>query len=110
MHRKTLQRHRLREADGDDGILAALGEPAKRLLELGLVTGLEFSEGDAGILLELLRTRAHAFVEGFIELSARAVDDGGLDGGSILLTLILFILARVFRHGAAMREDLEGTV
>ena len=30
-------------------------------------------------------------------------------GGS-LLTLILFILARVFKHGAAMREDLEGTV
>ena len=28
----------------------------------------------------------------------------------ILLALILFILARVFRHGAAMREDLEGTV
>lgn len=28
----------------------------------------------------------------------------------ILLTLILFILARVFRLGAAMREDLEGTV
>ncbi|MEO6152024.1 MAG: DUF2975 domain-containing protein [Croceibacterium sp.] len=24
--------------------------------------------------------------------------------------LVLFILARVFRHGAAMREDLEGTV
>lgn len=28
----------------------------------------------------------------------------------ILLALILFILARIFRHGAAMREDLEGTV
>jgi hypothetical protein len=28
----------------------------------------------------------------------------------LLLALILFILARVFRHGAAMREDLEGTV
>ncbi|QDH33649.1 DUF2975 domain-containing protein [Porphyrobacter sp. YT40] len=28
----------------------------------------------------------------------------------ILLVLVLFILARVFRHGAAMREDLEGTV
>ena len=27
-----------------------------------------------------------------------------------LLVVILFILARVFRHGAAMREDLEGTV
>ena len=24
--------------------------------------------------------------------------------------LVLFILARVFRHGAAMRDDLEGTV
>ena len=29
---------------------------------------------------------------------------------SLLLILTLFILARVFRHGAAMRDDLEGTV
>lgn len=36
--------------------------------------------------------------------------DDRLDLGGILLTIILFILARVFRHGAAMREDLEGTV
>ncbi len=36
--------------------------------------------------------------------------DGGLDLTGILLVIILFILARVFRHGAAMREDLEGTV
>lgn len=36
--------------------------------------------------------------------------DGGLDFGSILLTLILFILARVFREGTRMREELEGTV
>lgn len=35
---------------------------------------------------------------------------GGFDVNSILLVIILFILARVFRHGAAMREDLEGTV
>jgi hypothetical protein len=34
----------------------------------------------------------------------------GFDLGSILLIITLFILARVFRHGAAMREDLEGTV
>ena len=33
---------------------------------------------------------------------------GALPG--ILMVIILFILARVFRHGAAMREDLEGTV
>lgn len=32
------------------------------------------------------------------------------DLGTILLILVLFILARVFRHGAAMRADLEGTV
>lgn len=39
------------------------------------------------------------------------VDVGaGVDVGGVLLTLILFILARVFRHGAAMREELEGTV
>ena len=36
--------------------------------------------------------------------------DIGLDGGGVLLILVLFILARVFRQGAAMREDLEGTV
>jgi sterol desaturase/sphingolipid hydroxylase (fatty acid hydroxylase superfamily) len=36
--------------------------------------------------------------------------DGAFDGGSILLTLILFILARVFREGTRMREELEGTV
>ncbi|WP_427963746.1 DUF2975 domain-containing protein [Altererythrobacter sp.] len=36
--------------------------------------------------------------------------DSGFDLATILLAVILFILARVFRHGAAMREDLEGTV
>lgn len=30
--------------------------------------------------------------------------------GGILLALVLFILARVFREGARMRADLEGTV
>lgn len=30
--------------------------------------------------------------------------------GAILLSVVLFILARVFKQGAAMREDLEGTV
>lgn len=28
----------------------------------------------------------------------------------LLLAIVLFILARVFKHGAEMREDLEGTV
>ena len=33
-----------------------------------------------------------------------------LGASGILLILVLFILARVFRKGAKMREDLEGTV
>jgi hypothetical protein len=47
---------------------------------------------------------------------ASRVEQGSLDinfdggGSGIVLALVLFILARVFRHGAAMREDLEGTV
>lgn len=36
--------------------------------------------------------------------------DTGFDFGGILLIITLFILSRVFRQGAAMREDLEGTV
>ncbi len=36
--------------------------------------------------------------------------NAGFDLTSILMVIILFILARVFKHGAEMREDLEGTV
>lgn len=36
--------------------------------------------------------------------------DFDLGAGGLLLILTLFILARVFKHGAAMRDDLEGTV
>lgn len=34
----------------------------------------------------------------------------GVSGEGVLLVLILFILARVFRKGTEMREELEGTV
>ncbi|MFN2099577.1 DUF2975 domain-containing protein [Altererythrobacter sp. MF3-039] len=36
--------------------------------------------------------------------------DAQLDLSGIILVIMLFILARVFRHGTVMREDLEGTV
>ena len=36
--------------------------------------------------------------------------DGGLDLTGIFMVVILFILARVFRKGTEMRDDLEGTV
>ena len=47
----------------------------------------------------------------YAEKAGEKLDFGfGLDLGGILLALILFILARVFRQGTAMREELEGTV
>jgi hypothetical protein len=36
--------------------------------------------------------------------------EAGFDLTGILMVLVLFTLARVFRQGAAMRDDLEGTV
>jgi hypothetical protein len=33
-----------------------------------------------------------------------------LSGPDLVMILVLFVLARVFREGAAMRDDLEGTV
>ncbi len=42
--------------------------------------------------------------------SVRLDDDVSFDGWGIVLVIILFVLARVFRQGAAMREELEGTV
>lgn len=36
--------------------------------------------------------------------------DASVSGNGLLLALVLFILARVFRTGAQMREELEGTV
>lgn len=36
--------------------------------------------------------------------------DYSVSGSGLVLVVILFILARVFRQGAEMREDLEGTV
>lgn len=50
-----------------------------------------------------------AYLANLVPYENLAVDyDFSLTG--VLLAIVLFILARVFRHGAAMREDLEGTV
>ena len=51
------------------------------------------------------------FAELFKEVEGVHIDhEVGISGGAIVLILVLFILARVFRHGTEMREDLEGTV
>ena len=49
------------------------------------------------------------YVEKVLE-GANATVDAGLDLSGIIMVLTLFILARVFRHGTQMRDDLEGTV
>lgn len=50
-----------------------------------------------------------AWIESVTETGSLDIDfDGG--GSGLVLAITLFILARVFRQGAAMREDLEGTV
>lgn len=47
----------------------------------------------------------------YLEKAGERVDlDLGLDFEAILLILVLFILARVFREGTRMRDELEGTV
>ena len=52
------------------------------------------------------------FPDGVGEDSWHFTVDGDMTfpGNGLLLALVLFILARVFRKGAQMREDLEGTV
>ncbi len=36
--------------------------------------------------------------------------DAAIDPNAVIMVIVLFILARVFRHGTQMRDDLEGTV
>ncbi len=51
-------------------------------------------------MMKLLDAAAHENV----------TSDFSYDPSGLLLVVTLFILARVFKQGAAMREDLEGTV
>jgi hypothetical protein len=44
------------------------------------------------------------------EQAGNTIEYSPYDLDGVLLVIVLFILARVFRHGAAMREDLQGTV
>jgi Fe2+ transport system protein FeoA len=79
LRRDLLQRVAVGEADGDDGVVAAAGEAAQRLLALGVVLDLEIAVVDAGLGLELLGAGIGGLVEGFVELAAEVVDDRRLD-------------------------------
>ncbi|MEZ5693726.1 MAG: DUF2975 domain-containing protein [Altererythrobacter sp.] len=79
---------------------------ATRLAQMGwLMLGVQFIQ----LLVIPLAVNLASFADNFRD--AHFSSGGiGLDIEGILMAIILFILARVFRHGAAMREDLEGTV
>ncbi len=53
---------------------------------------------------------AAAMMHGQDPSYAQALHGSGLNPSGWLLTLVLFILARVFRQGVTMSSDLEGTV
>jgi hypothetical protein len=79
---------------------------ANRLNQMAwLILGVQLLTLPAIPLALQLAELADQFGEG-VDVS---INDG-FDLSGILIVVILFILARVFRHGAAMREDLEGTV
>jgi Protein of unknown function (DUF2975) len=65
----------------------------------------------AGQALVLPLMAIAAWIEPYFEKAGKNSDFGfDFDLGTVLLILILFILARVFRKGADMRAELEGTV
>src|SRR5271155_1025125 len=78
--RDFFQRSLPGEADGHDRRETILGELAQDLLALRLVLDLKIAEIDAGLLLELCRAVEHALVERLVELAAKIIKNGRLDG------------------------------
>ena len=60
-------------------------------------------------ILSVMLEELGAWYDSLLDVPNDSLSIEGAPEG-FLLSLVLFILARVFRHGAAMRADLEGTV
>ena len=83
-------------ADGDPFI----PDNALRLRHMAwLAVSVQFIAVPAGALAGWISYTAHLRIVGV-----------GVSLGGVMLALILFVLARVFRKGAEMRDELEGTV
>ena len=86
-------------------------ENATRLSQMGwLMLGTQLAIIPAGFIALQLTRYADAAEKAGAKNISLSFGNGDFDMTALLLVVILFILARVFRHGAAMREDLEGTV
>lgn len=93
------------------GIIASVGEGepfraenADRLSRMGWLSV-------AVHVLAAILAGLGKWFEPFAEKAGHHLEVGfNVELTGILLTLILFILARVFKRGAEMREELEGTV
>lgn len=72
-----------------------VGENADRLTRMGWMA---------------LALKAVLIIERLVLGDQYGIEEFSLPGGGVVLALTLFVLARVFRQGAAMRDDLEGTV
>ena len=77
-------------------------ENANRLRSMGLINLIVFA----------ISAFAVAGIVAFTGIFDTTAEDLTLEVSfeSLFLAVLLFILSRVFRHGAIMREDLEGTV
>lgn len=82
-----------------------IGDPfnpvnAERLARMGWLT----------VMIELVAIPGSGLASYLARLLHQVRIDVGASLGGVLLALVLFILARVFRVGATMRADLDGTV
>ncbi len=66
--------------------------------------------GWLAVAVQLVALPAGALAGWFAHVSHVQYVDVGFSIGGMLLALILFVLARIFRKGAEMRDELEGTV
>ena len=84
-------------------------ENARRLVQMAWLT-LATELVSFPLIGSLVTLIDHVKESGLADNDDTFVINSGFDGSGILLVLILFILARVFREGARMREEIEGTV
>lgn len=75
-------------------------ENANRLMAMGWIS----------IASHLLAIPLNSVSRWLQTYSDRFHTDFGISLAGLLLALVLFVLARIFREGARMREELEGTV